>query len=156
MDQKFQYVQIRTRQFTDNTCPDLEVPRRARKKPDDEADALAVQRPVLLRPTGPTLPWQAWLSISIHKEPALLCVSCSISARAFSNSSLQHKPQDAKQSQETNVATRNSSLCWQFAEIRAQEPAVPLTVNRGPAAIYHSGLTGIRSSRAVRCPLRLP
>ena len=90
MDQKFQYVQIRTRQFTDNTCPDLEVPRRARKKPDDEADALAVQRPVLLRPTGPTLPWQAWLSISIHKEPALLCVSCSISARAFSNSSLPY------------------------------------------------------------------
>ena len=32
---------------------------------------------------------------------------------------------DTKQSQEANVPTRNSSLCWKFGEIRAQEPFLP-------------------------------
>ena len=44
------------------------------------------------------------------------------------------------QRQKANVATRNSSLRWQFGKISAQEHAVPLTVNLGPAAIYYSGL----------------
>ena len=37
-----------------------------------------------------------------------------------------HLAQDAKQSQEANVPTRNSSLCWQFGEISAhwQQPFV--------------------------------
>ena len=55
--------------------------------------------------------------------------------------------QDAKQSQEAILFTRNSSLCWQFGEIRAQEPFVPPKVNRRSAVIYRSGvvsgLTGI-------------
>ena len=54
---------------------------------------------------------------------------------------------DAKQTQEANVLTRNSSLCWQFGEIVALEPFVPPKSNWRTAAIYSSGQTGIRFYR---------
>ena len=47
-------------------------------------------------------------------------MSCCTLARAFPNSSFPHKPQccptaqHATQSQEADVSTGNSSLCWQF------------------------------------------
>ena len=85
-------------------------------------------------------------------------MSCCISARAFSNSSWPHKPpsQNPTQSKEANVFTGSSSLCGQFGDIRAQEPFLPLKVNRGPAAIHRSGQTDIRLRRAVRGPLPRP
>ena len=55
----------------------------------------------------------------------------------------QASPLDAKQSQEANVPTRNSSLNRQFREIRKQESSVPPKANQGSAAIYHSGSTGV-------------
>ena len=64
--------------------------------------------------------------------------------------------QDAKQSQEANIPTRNSSLCWQFGKISAQGPFVPPKVNRGSAAVYSSGLTGIILHQAFWGPLKLP
>ena len=62
----------------------------------------------------------------------------------------------AKLSQEANVPTRNSSLCWQFGEILAQEPFVPLNVNRASATIHSRGLTGIWLHRNVHWPPLLP
>ena len=84
------------------------------------APSQAARRPVMFHPSSP------WASILIHGD-----LSSRISARAFCNLDCHTSPlaQDAKKSRETNVPTRISRLCWQFGEIRAQEPFVPPKMN---------------------------
>ena len=80
--------------------------------------------------------------------------SCCISARALSNSSLPHKPPHRRPSK-VREPTLPHGIPF-FLAICAQEPSVPLKVNRGPAAIYRSGLTDNPSHREVRRLLWLP
>ena len=93
------------------TFPDLDVLDRGHEDPDDEADALAARRPVLMRTTSPST------SISIHGEPApIWYVPCVSWPGLFRTPHCHTSPpaQDATKSQVANVSTRNSSLCWQF------------------------------------------
>ena len=102
------------------TCPlEEDVLDRAREDHDDEEDALAARRPALFCPGRASRSMEICQAVSL---PGL-----------FGNPDCLTSPlaQDAKQSQEANVPTRTSRLCWQFGEIRAQEPSVPPKVNRG-------------------------
>ena len=89
----------------------------AHEDPDDKADALPARLPALFRPRSP------WTSISIQYD---MC-------QTVSRPGLFRTPHptalDAKRSQEANVLTSNSSLCWQFREIRTQEHSVPSKSN---------------------------
>ena len=125
--------------FSVLTCPDENV-----LDHDDDADALAARFPALFRPSWPRT------SITIHRESALLWwASWWISARTFSTSSLQHKPEplgplhtghQAKAGSQGSP-TRNSMLFWQSGEIQAKEPSLHPKMNRGPAAIHCSWQT---------------
>ena len=81
-------------------------------------------------------PRVAQTSISIHRKPSLLwCVSCWISARAFS---LQQKPRRTglRAKPGRKRSHKEFQVFLAFGEIRAQEPSLPPKMNRGLAAIY--------------------
>ena len=84
-----------------------------------------------------------------HRQPAArwsVSESSRISSKAFSNSSRKHKPPSRTGRTEASVPTLNSRMLWQIGESRAREPSLPPpSLNWGPAAIYHSGQTGIGS-----------
>ena len=129
------------------TCPDLDVLHRGRRAPRIPTTVGRRRRPGALQPPllRPSSPWTSEPTLHAVSRPGL-----------FRTPHCRTSPaQETKQSQGANTPTWNSILFWQFGEICAQEPSVPLKVNRGPAAIYRSGLTDNRSHRAVRRPIWL-
>ena len=135
-------------------CPDQDVLDRSREDPDGSVMTRQTPWPRCCQCCSAPWPSTPWTSMSIHRDPALLwCMSCWISSRACSDSSLQHKP-EATQSQEASVPMWNSdSLPVEKAHCNegshaAREPLFPareppLSLKWGREAIYSSGQTGL-------------
>ena len=126
---------------------------------DLEKSGRLLEKRTLIIPTTKETPWprggpgcssraRAWRASQSIEDRLHHEICRTVSDGVCRPGLLPHKlPRTGRQAKSgSQRSTRNSSLCWQFGEIPAQEPfqLVPPKVYQVSVAIYRSALTGIR------------